>query len=214
MLWSILISGIPERFHTVQPLLYSLLETQAVGRMSDIELLYLLDNRRRSVGAKRNALLDAACGEFISFIDDDDMVAADYVKRIHDAILQARRTDVVPDVICFGQRASLQPHGITHECTYSLAHWRNRPADNRRQLAAAPGPDGQPLPHTLLWSGPPAHTMCWRRALIGTTRFPEKQFGEDVAWVDVMCERATMELQLDGEPLYLYNFDEAKTATR
>ena len=141
MIWSILISGIPERFHTVQPLLYSLLETQAVGRMSDIELLYLLDNKRRTVGAKRNALLDVARGEFISFIDDDDTVAPDYVRRVHDAILQARRTDRLPDVICFGQRATLQPYGVTHECSYSLGHWRERPADSRRQLAPAPGPD-------------------------------------------------------------------------
>ena len=72
MLWSILISAIPERFHTVQPLLFSLLETRSVARMPDIELCYLLDNKRRTVGAKRNALLDAARGEYVSFIDDDD----------------------------------------------------------------------------------------------------------------------------------------------
>lgn len=238
MLWSILIAAVPERYHTVQPLLYSLLETQAVGRMSDIELLYLLDNKRRTVGAKRNALLDVARGEWISFIDDDDMVSDAYVRRVHDAILQARRRvgpgtsspiapdsppdagsggvigRALPDVICFGQRATLQPHGVTHECSYSLRHWRERPADSRRQLAPAPGPDGKPLPHTLLWTGPPAHTMVWRREIVGDTRFPEQQFGEDVAWVDALCEQAKVEMQLGGEPLYFYNFDEARSTTR
>jgi glycosyltransferase involved in cell wall biosynthesis len=214
MLWSILICGVPERYHLIQPLLYSLLETQAVGRMSDIELLYLLDNKRRTVGAKRNALLAAANGEFISFIDDDDMVAPDYVKRIHDAMLQAKRSDMAPDVLCFGQRATLHPHGIVHECSYSLKHWKERPADSRRQLAPAPGPDGKPLPNVLLWSGPPAHTMVWRRSAIGDARFPEQQFGEDVAWVDAVCERATSEMQLGGDPLYFYQFDQERSLTR
>ena len=105
MLWSILICGIPERYHTVQPLLFSLLERQSVARMADVELLYLLDNKRRSVGAKRNALLGEARGEYVSFIDDDDMVSGEYVRRIHDAIVEARKRETPVDVICFSQQA-------------------------------------------------------------------------------------------------------------
>ena len=150
MLWSVLISGIPERYHTVQPLLFSLLETQSAARIPDIELCYLLDNKRRTVGAKRNALLDMARGEYVSFIDDDDLVATDYVQRIHRAIGLARKSEAPADVICFPQRATLHPHMITHECTYSLAYWRDRKPEDRRQLAPAPGKDGQPLPNVLL----------------------------------------------------------------
>ena len=222
MLWTIAIAGIPERFHSCQPLLYSLLETQGVARLPDVECLYLLDNKRRTVGAKRNALLDMARGEYVSFIDDDDMVAADYVKRIHDAINQARRakvvmsdiTETLPDVICFGQRATLHPHGVTHECTYSLEHWRNRKPEDRRQLAPAPGPDGKPLPNVLLWTGPPAHTQVWRRAILEGIRFPEQQFGEDVIWVDEACARASTEICLNGSPMYFYQFDAERSATR
>jgi len=214
MLWSILICQIPERWHSSQPLLYSLLETQAVARMSDIELLVLLDNKRRPVGAKRNALLDAARGEYVSFIDDDDMVAPDYVRRIHDALLQAKRSDKLPDVVCFEQRATLAPHGIVHECSYSLKHWREREPDKRRQLAPAPGPDGKPLPNVLLWSGPPAHTQIWRCSVLDGLRFPEKMFGEDVDFVDAACARAKTEMQLGGSPIYFYNFNETTTTTR
>jgi len=214
VLWSLLIAAIPERFHSVQPLLYSLLEAQSVARMPDVELLYVLDNRRRPVGAKRNDLLDMARGEYVSFIDDDDEVAPDYVRRVHDAIILARRQAPPVDVICFPQRAILHPHNVTHECTYSLAHFRIRPPDQRRQLAPMPGPDGKPLPNCLAWSGPPAHTMVWRRELVKEVRFPDQTFGEDVSWVDQACARAASEICLDGQPLYFYKFDQERTATR
>lgn len=207
MIWSVLICSIPERYHTVQPLLLSLLEHQHMARMPDVELLMLLDNRRRSVGAKRNALLAAARGEYISFVDDDDEVARDYVQKLYRAICQTRKTDIPADVVCFGQRCTLQPHGVIHECTYSLAHWKDRAPEARRQLAPSD------KPNTLNWSGPPAHTMVWRRAILEGIRFPEKQFGEDVEWVDQCCAKAKTELQIPGV-LYFYNFDQARSMTR
>ena len=208
MIWSLLIAGIPERFHAVQPLLYNLLESQAVGRRPDVELCYFMDNRRRTVGAKRNALLAMAQSEYVSFIDDDDAVASDYVQKIVSAISLARKTDPPTDVICFGQRAELMPHGVIHECTYSLAHFRDRKPEARRQLAQSD------KPNTLLWSGPPAHTMLWRREIVKDIRFNEQNFGEDTAWVDAACERAKTEIILTGDALYHYRFNEATSATR
>lgn len=197
MLWSILIAAIPERYHSAQPLLYSLLEAQGVARNPDIELVYLMDNHRRSVGAKRNALLSISNGEYVSFIDDDDAVAGDYVARVLDAL---RRNKGV-DVVCFPQRATIMPSGIVHECTYSLAN-------KTRELKPTE------KPNVFAWSGPPAHTMIWRRDITRGASFPETQFGEDVAWVDKVCERAKTEHQIGGTPLYLYNFDAERSATR
>lgn len=208
MLWSILICGIPERFHAVQPLLYNLLESQAVARRPDVELIYTMDNRRRSVGAKRNSLLAMAQGEYISFVDDDDSVASDYVQKIVSAIAHARKATPPVDVICFGQRATIMPHGVIHECSYSLQHYRERPEGQMRVLAPSE------KPNTLLWTGPPSHTMVWRRETVAECRFPESNFGEDVSWVDQACERAKSEIVLTGEPLYFYNFSEDGTATR
>ena len=214
MLWSILIAAIPERYHSVQGLLHSLLETQSVARRPDVELLYLMDNRRRTVGTKRNDLLGMAQGAYISFIDDDDEVATDYVDRVLGMITKGRRMDEPPDVICFPQRAILQPANITHECTYSLQHWKEREPEKRRKLEQIPDGKGGVTPNTLAWSGPPAHTMVWRREVVQGIKFPEKQFGEDVDWVDQACEKAKTELVLNGAPLYFYKFDESKTATR
>jgi glycosyltransferase involved in cell wall biosynthesis len=207
MLWSILIAAIPERYHTVHKLLHSLLENQAVARRPNVELLYLMDNRRRSVGAKRNALLDAAAGEYVSFIDDDDEVAPHYVEVLERAIVETRRSAAPADVICFPQVASIGSTGIIHECSYSLAH-ANLPPAERRRLAPT---DREGV---LAWTGPPAHTMLWRAGIAKACRFPEKQFGEDVDWVDKACALATSEVQVPGGPLYYYRFDPERSATR
>jgi len=239
MLWSILICGIPERYHLVQPLLHSLLEKQSVARMPDVELLFLMDNKRRPVGAKRNDMLAMAVGEYVSFIDDDDLVSDDYVQKIYRQIVEARKfadveddgknpcskcesrhhtnggcLDRFIDVICFPQRATLQPANVIHECTYSLAYWKDREPDKRRALAPIPGDDGKPRQDALAWTGPPAHTMVWRRAILEGVRFPEKNFQEDVDFVDQACELAKNEIVMNGEPLYFYRFNEATTATR
>jgi len=213
MLWSILIAAIPERYHSAQPLLYSLLEKQSVARMPDVELLYFMDNRRRTVGAKRNDLLRAAAGEYISFVDDDDDVSDKYVSQIHDTIVKARKQPEPVDVICFPQRATLVQQGVVHECQYSLDYWRDREPDKRRQL------DESGTKGVLNWTGPPAHTMAWRKELLGGgtipfVEFPEKNFQEDVDWVGRVCAMAKTEMRLVGPPLYFYNFDSKRTATR
>lgn len=213
MLWSILIAGIPERYHSVQPLLHSLLEQQHVARISDTELLYFMDNRRRSVGSKRNTLLASASGEYISFIDDDDAVAVDYVDKLRRAISETRRSETPADVICFGQRATLKPHGVIHECTYSIKHWKEREPGKRRALEEARDDKGAAIPNVLKWTGPPAHTMVWKRALLEGIRFQDRMFGEDTEFVDKACEKAVTELQIPST-LYFYNFDEAGSATR
>ena len=208
MLWSILIAAIPSRYHSVQPLLFSLLEKQSVNRMPDVQYLYLMDNKRMTVGEKRNHLLNMAVGEYVTFIDDDDDIAPNYVSKIHDAIIEARKSKMPIDVICFPQRATLHPHNVTHECTYSLAHWRNREPYKRRVLAPCLGEDGKPLPNVLNWTGPPAHTMAWRRDLLLDVKFPDKNFGEDVDFIDAACGKAVTEICLNGGPLYYYKFSE------
>jgi len=214
MLWSILMAAVPERYHSAQPLLHSLLETQSVARMPDVELIYVMDNKRRSVGEKRNDLLGMARGLYVSYIDDDDMVGPDYVQKLYRQIVSGRKSDPPADVICFPQRATLKEAGVVHECTYSLAHWKDREPDKRRQLSQRFNEKGEPLQNVLNWTGPPAHTMVWRRKVLEGIRFPEKMFGEDVDFVDQACERAKTEIILNGEPMYFYNFSEAGTTTR
>lgn len=60
-----------------------------------VQALYLSDDGELSIGAKRQALLCAASAEFVSFIDDDDLVSPDYVPRIWAALSATHPPDVV-----------------------------------------------------------------------------------------------------------------------
>ena len=86
---SILILSLGRRSHYLDRL-KSILEPQV---NDNVEILYNIDNGEKSIGTKRNELLQQACGDYICFIDDDDIVSNDYI----DNILKATESD--PDVI-------------------------------------------------------------------------------------------------------------------
>jgi len=51
----------------------------------DVEILFEIDNKQVSSGAKANNLLKRAAGEYVIFIDDDDWVADWYVEELLNA---------------------------------------------------------------------------------------------------------------------------------
>lgn len=79
---SILICSLVERDSLLKRLL-GVLENQ---RTEEVEILINTDNKQISTGMKRNKLLESSCGEYISFVDDDDLVSDDYITRIFEAI--------------------------------------------------------------------------------------------------------------------------------
>lgn len=95
--WSILICSLDCRAH----LLHRLLDCLKPQLTDDVEIVVATDNGELSIGDKRNDLLAAARGEYVCFIDDDDLVSADYVARILDA-LEAR-----PDAVGFWARRTV-----------------------------------------------------------------------------------------------------------
>jgi hypothetical protein len=62
-----------------------------------VEHLCLCDNKKRSIGAKRQALVDIARGHYIAFVDDDDKVRPAYIHSLVAAMKSS------PDVITFEQ---------------------------------------------------------------------------------------------------------------
>ena len=79
---SILICSLRER----EKSLNKLLEVIEPQRTSEVEIILDTDNGEVTTGFKRNRLLNAAFGEYISFIDDDDLVSNDYIVKILKAI--------------------------------------------------------------------------------------------------------------------------------
>jgi hypothetical protein len=113
-LFSILILSLYKRKDYLDRL-KSYLEPQ----LSDsIEVLYNIDGGEKSVGQKRNELLEEATGDYIAFVDDDDIISNDYVSKI----LKALKTE--PDVI--GIHLLHKEDGILRGLTYhslKYDHW-------------------------------------------------------------------------------------------
>lgn len=80
--FSILICSIFEREKLLQRLIAELNEQISKHKFHDaIEILIQSDNKEKTTGYKRNDLLSRATGDYIAFIDDDDMVSSDYIEK-------------------------------------------------------------------------------------------------------------------------------------
>lgn len=60
---------------------------------SDVRVLVLTDGGQATVGAKRQRLIREATAEWVSFVDDDDMVPTDHVARILE--VQTKAADII-----------------------------------------------------------------------------------------------------------------------
>lgn len=52
----------------------------------ECQIIVMVDEGQMSIGKKRNWLLNKASGEYVCFIDSDDMVSEDYVKLVFEGI--------------------------------------------------------------------------------------------------------------------------------
>ena len=88
-LWSILICTIEERKKSFD-YIYNKLQNQINGNNlnNQIEILFFRDNREKTIGFKRNALLQQSSGEYVCFVDDDDDVHDNYITMIYEKLLQ------------------------------------------------------------------------------------------------------------------------------
>jgi GT2 family glycosyltransferase len=88
-----------------------------------VEFLLAADDGQESVGAKRQRLLDQARGDFVVFIDDDDLVSPDYIAKVLGAIL---RNSTIDAVTYFSKRYC---DGVYEaDCKYSITNPVNRDA--------------------------------------------------------------------------------------
>jgi GT2 family glycosyltransferase len=78
-----------------KPWLDRLMATLSPQFTDGIEALLAVDAGQRSVGEKRQRLLEQARGDFIVFIDDDDLVSPNFLRRILGAIQRNPKTDAI-----------------------------------------------------------------------------------------------------------------------
>lgn len=184
ILLSILIPSIPSRIEShLMPLLREL-ERQIGDRYSNVvEILAFTDNKNRSIGAKRQALLNLSQGQYIAFLDDDDRPEPDYISTIINHLVIPEE---YPDVVTFKQRAIID--GQHYELTFQHGHPTN---DELRPEGAI---------------RPPWHVCFWRRDVVAHCTFPDNSYGEDWTWAEQANKKAKTSSHID-KIMMTYVFD-------
>lgn len=190
---SILIPTLMDRQKLLAALLAELdRQIDQAGLREDVEVLTFPDSRERTVGSKRNALVERAGGQFVCFVDDDDEVADDYVYQIHEAIT------LNPGVDCIGFRGILTRGGTAHQrqVVYSVHY---------------PGP----FESGGTYYRPPCHLTPVRRDIAVRYRYGDLNLGEDAKWsVNVAADKAIKNECFIDKILYHYRFNPKTSGTQ
>jgi glycosyltransferase involved in cell wall biosynthesis len=181
LILSILICSLEARKELLQGLLASLYaQIKYLPNPESVEIIYLVDNKEITVGAKRNKLLEMARGKYVVFVDDDDRVAGDYVARILDAVKTS------PDAV-----------GITGIITWDLRNPKmfRHSMDYGKESPTIEG----------VYNKPPYHVCPILAAHAKAHKFPEISYGEDSAWAMEVFQHIRTCTTIPV-PIYLYDF--------
>lgn len=184
---SILIATVPSRIEYFYPSIMKQLLDQT-EEYKDIEILALFDNKKRSIGKKRQEMINIAQGEYIVFVDDDDRIAKDYIKSIMTALYNNLKIDVVVfNQICTinGGKGMLCKYGIEFE--YGKINGGSE------------------------WRGKPAHTMVWRSDIVKKHKYSDRGNGEDIEWVKRASKDIKTQVRID-KTLYYYDANYSTTS--
>lgn len=151
--------------------------TPEVEVITDISMSY-------NIGTKRNKLLELASGKYIVFVDDDDLIAFNYVAQILRAI------ETGPD--CIGISGVITTNGtkqMNWHISREYAGWFERKGVYYRT---------------------PNHISPVKRELAIQAGFPEKAFGEDYDYSMALLPLLKKEVRIPGI-LYYYRFQSKKS---
>jgi len=184
---SILICTTETRVNNFLPVIVQELALQS--KDLPVEVLYLGDNKKRSVGQKRNDLIDLAQGEYFTFVDDDDRVAPTYVKDI------LKQIEKQPDLITF---YAFRMHNGKNDriVMYDFRYPKDENKEGRYQRM-------------------PNHLMCWRKEAVKDFRFIASNYGEDSDWAKRIKTQAKIKKVVEiKKVLYYYDFNINTTETQ
>jgi len=184
---SILTPTIPNRYEQANYLAETIQQQIANAGIphGTVEHLSLCDNKTRSIGEKRQSLVDIANGEYFAFCDDDDDISSDYVE----SLLEGIKSDA--DVITFKQQAIY--NGIE-----SIVHF---------------GLNNQDMPFNPngITLRAPWHICAWKKERVKNCVFGFNNYGEDKIWCLQARKRARTGFHID-KILHTYRHDAATTA--
>jgi glycosyltransferase involved in cell wall biosynthesis len=184
---TILVPTVPSRITTYYPRLMKQLLDQTSG-YETIELISFFDNKKRSIGKKREEMLKLVQGEYVVFIDDDDRISDDYVSDIMTALQNNPGVDcVVFNCIC---RVNEGPEKL---CKYGIEF------EYGDILGGSE------------WRGKPAHTMVYKSSIAKAHAFSDMKYAEDTDWVKRACLDIKTQVRID-KVLYHYDANYATTS--
>ena len=181
MILSVMIPVVPSRVEIAADL-FDRIAAQAEGL--DVEVLMLLDNKKRTVGKKREALVQITRGDYVAFVDDDDDVAENYIKSIVD------HAHLKMDVIVFDTLVSINGEpGVI--CKHDVGN-----------------PNEQYNPNGFKRNAWQMH--AWRGDLARHTEFRDITNNEDWPWCEQMLKSVTKSVKIN-EVLYHYRYNHETT---
>lgn len=186
-LLSILICTLFDRVVLFNRLLTKLREQES----DDIEIHYEIDNGDMSVGKKRNKLLDKSRGQYIAFVDDDDMISDNYIELVLNSIEKS-----YPDVV--GMHLLMTVDGQNEERTYhsiKYDHWWDEPDPDRTGKKR--------------YFRNPNHLNPVKRVHAIEARFPDINVGEDREYSQKLLQHLKTEEYIE-QPIYFYLYRSLK----
>lgn len=178
---SILIPSLDERRKSLDALKAEL--TNQIGK-KNVEVLSLSDSRQMTIGQKRNMLLMQSTGEYVTFIDDDDWVSADYIEKVVNAVSKNPDCSSLTGEIRFSD-------GYSRPFIHSLRY--DKWIDDHQ---------------AKVYYRPPNHLNAVRREIAVQVGFPSWNNGEDRAFSMGIKPMLKKEQWIEG---VIYNYKCSKT---
>jgi glycosyltransferase involved in cell wall biosynthesis len=148
-----------------------------------VEVVTLWDDGAKSIGTKRNELIQMAKGDYVCFVDSDDDISSDYVERLMEGINLG--------VDCCSLKGCITWDGKNPEIfEHSLRYSEYKTTEN-------------PIKYERF----PNHLNCIKKSLVFDIKYPEISHGEDTDWATQVFKAGVLKTEhyIDSV-IYHYKF--------
>jgi len=193
---SLLICTLPNR----KPFFDRLIDQIALQETEETEVLYN-GEVEKIIGAKRNEMLQAASGQYVASIDDDDRISDNYISLLMEGINKGVDCCSLKGVITEDGK---NPFIFEHSIKYTQYRTNEKVVANLDM-------EGWNMPHKIRYERYPNHLNCIRSSIAKQFRFPEINHGEDTSWATQIFKSGLIKTEhYIPEVIYFYEYRSKK----